>query len=126
MSAPQARLSVFDGCIGMACPYCGRLIPSDGVRFRPAFDPGEGVPLASEVSWEARCPSCHGDFSVGGGRSPSENTPHPPNPRCTADGHLLRLMGDLESLEDVVAELRTATGGPLPPISNPPIWRGRA
>ena len=126
MSAPQARLSVFDGCIGMACPYCGRLIPSDGVRFRPAFDPGEGVPLASEVSWEARCPSCHGDFSVGGGRSLPGRIPRPSNPRCVSDSHLLRLMGDLESLEDVVAELRTATGGPLPALSNPLMGRDRA
>ena len=125
MNAPQARLSVFDGCIGMACPYCGRLIPSDGVRFRPAFDPREGVPLASEVSWEARCPCCHGDFSVGGGHPAPNKGPLSPRPRCTADEHLLRLMGDLESLEDVVAELRTAIGGPLPPLSNPCVGRGR-
>lgn len=125
MNAPQARLSVIDGCIGMACPYCGRLIPSDGVRFRPAFDPGDGVPLASEVSWEARCPRCHGDFSVAGGRPSPERTPRSPSPRCTADDHILRLMEDLESLEDVVAGFRTAIGGSPPPLSKLCVGRGR-
>ena len=121
MTLPSARLAVVDGCIGIGCPYCGAAIPRGSVRFHPAFDPGDGVPDARDVSWESRCPRCGGDFAIPGGRTPSRDTVS----AVVGTDHdrelLLRVMASLESLELAVADLRADR----PRLPRDPPWSGR-
>lgn len=123
MTHPRAHLGVFDGRMGIACPYCGIRIPKDGVRFRPAFDPGDGIPDPRHVSWESRCPRCGGRFSIPDATAPRHS-------QASTDVHarrdrdlLLGVMASLDSLELAVAEFRTNQSSPSYPRDPP--WFGR-
>lgn len=121
MTPPNARLAVVDGCIGIGCPYCGAAIPKGSVRFHPAFDPGDGVPDARDVSWESRCPRCGGDFSIRSGTSSMRVGAFFPSAPNRGRELLMDTMSALESLEQTVADLQITNGQPRFPKN--PIWK---
>lgn len=86
------------GCA--VCPYCGH------ASIDPVMTPavpvhGAGPIVASEVSWESRCPRCGGGFAVG---------PKAPLRRAMPPETAARLREDLDALDALLDRVRGRTG----------------